>query len=202
MLSFLMTSVGRQFDDVGQVNLPYIAWVAAYNTTVLLCYFLLDLAFFPTPLSKSTYAPVSGLKVIRRPNNSHEQDSDSTSTSTRTSPSPSMSLHRAHASGLPSGTMTPVTGPSPMPAPALLEAINRNSLAIFLLVRIRLSHVSRRYANVWGWYCKANVATGIVNLSMQTMYASDGRAMCVLVAYAFSLSAFGWAARGRRVWKL
>ena len=28
-------------------------------------------------------------------------------------------------------------GPSPMPAPPLLEAINRNSLAVFLLVRFR-----------------------------------------------------------------
>ena len=83
-----------------------------------------------------------------------------------------------------------MAGPSPMPAPALLEAINRNSLAIFLLARIRLSRSSRRYANVW---VQANVATGIVNLSMRTMYASDGRAMCVLVAYAFCVSAFGWA---------
>jgi hypothetical protein len=98
-------------DELGQVNLPYIAWVAAYNTTVLLCYLLLDLAFFPTPFSKSTYSPVSGLKVVRRPSNSDDNVSDSAS--------------------------TPLTmpGPSPMPAPPLLEAINRNSLAVFLLVR-------------------------------------------------------------------
>jgi phosphatidylinositol glycan class W len=100
-------------DEAGQVNLPYIAWVAAYNTTVLLCYLLLDLAFFPTPLSKSTYSPVSGLKVVRRPSNGDDNVSDSAS--------------------------TPLTmpEPSPMPAPPLLEAINRNSLAVFLLVRFR-----------------------------------------------------------------
>ncbi|KAF8465850.1 GWT1-domain-containing protein [Russula ochroleuca] len=139
------------------VNLPYIAWVAAYNTSVLLCYLLLDLAFFATPLSKSTYSPVSGLKVVRRPSNSDDHDSDSDS--------------------------TPLTmpGPSPMPAPPLLEAVNQNSLAVFLL---------------------ANVATGVVNLSMRTMYASNGRAMCVLGAYAFGMCAFAWAMRGRRVWKL
>ena len=33
--------------------------------------------------------------------------------------------------------MTMTAGASPMPAPPLLEAINRNSLAVFLLVRFR-----------------------------------------------------------------
>ena len=147
-------------DEVGQVSLPYIMWVAAYNTTVLLCYFLLDLAFFPTPLSKSTYSPVSGLKVDRRPNNSSDNDSDSTST--LSSPSSSMPLHRTHASGLsPRMTTTRMAGPSPMPAPHLLEAINRNSLAIFLLVRFAPSHFSHMYSNVsglvwraWGPHCR------------------------------------------------
>ncbi|KAH9986293.1 GWT1-domain-containing protein [Russula vinacea] len=93
------------------VNLPYIAWVAAYNTSVLLCYLLLDLAFFPTPLSKSTYSPVSGLKVVRRPSSDNEHHD------------------------VPDSACAPVmtSGPSPMPAPPLLEAVNRNSLAVFLL---------------------------------------------------------------------
>ena len=71
-----------------------------------------------------------------------------------------------------------------------------------------LSRFSYTYANMWGvlaglgWALQANVATGVVNLSMQTMYASDTRAMCVLVAYAFGVSAFAWAVRGRRVWRL
>jgi len=118
-------------DEEGQVNLPYIMWVAAYNTTVLLCYFLLDLAFFPTPLSKSTYSPVSGLKVVRHPN---INDSDPDSASTPTPVSSSGSFHHVNVSGLSPG-MTMTAGPSPMPAPPLLEAINRNSLAVFLLVR-------------------------------------------------------------------
>jgi hypothetical protein len=68
----------------------------------------------------------------------------------RLSPSPSDPLHRAHAhaSGVSPGRITTVAGPSPMPAPALLEAINRNSLAIFL-AGICLSHSSRRYTNAW-----------------------------------------------------
>ncbi|KAI0301405.1 GWT1-domain-containing protein [Russula brevipes] len=130
------------------VNLPYIAWVAAYNTTFLLCYFLLDLAFFPTPLAKSTYSPVSGLKVVRRPNDSND-DSDAAST---------------------------LDSVPPQSTP-----INRNSLATFLV---------------------ANVATGVVNLSMRTMYASDGRAMCVLGVYTFGVCAFAWVVRGRRILKL
>lgn len=51
-------------------------------------------------------------------------------------------------------------------------------------------------------YRQANVATGVVNLSMRTMYASNVRAMCVLGVYAFGVSAFAWAIRGRQVWKL
>jgi len=46
------------------------------------------------------------------------------------------------------------------------------------------------------------MATGTINLSMQTMYASDERAMCVLGVYALGLCAFAWAMRGRRVLKL
>ncbi|KAF9781098.1 GWT1-domain-containing protein [Thelephora terrestris] len=45
------------------VNLPYILWVAAFNTSFILAYILLDLFFFPSPLSKSIYSPTSKLKV-------------------------------------------------------------------------------------------------------------------------------------------
>ncbi|KAH9956341.1 GWT1-domain-containing protein [Russula dissimulans] len=147
------------------VNLSYIAWVAAYNTTALLFYFLLDLVFFPTSLARGTYSPVSGLKVVRRPNGS----SSSSDTDT-------------DRAGAPLGKIaTMMAGPSSMPAPALFEAINRNSLAVFLL---------------------ANVATGAINLSMRTMYASDGRSMCVLGVYALGLCGFAWTVRGQRVLKL
>lgn len=46
-----------------QANLPYVLWVAAFNTSFILAYFLLDLFFFPSPLSKSIYSPTSKLKV-------------------------------------------------------------------------------------------------------------------------------------------
>jgi len=166
------------------VNLSYIAWVAAYNTTALLFYFLLDLVFFPTSLARGTYSPVSGLKVVRRPNrnsSSSNIDTDSTSTQTQSTPLPSLPPSRAGAPPGKTATATMMAGPSSVPAPALLEAINRNSLAVFLL---------------------ANVATGAINLSMRTMYASDGRAMCVLGVYALGLCGFAWTVRGRRMLKL
>lgn len=46
-----------------QVNLQYVLWVAAYNTSFLLGYLLLDLLFFSSPLSRSMYSPTSHLKV-------------------------------------------------------------------------------------------------------------------------------------------
>jgi phosphatidylinositol glycan class W len=89
-----------------------------------------------------------------------------------------------------------------MPAPPLLEAINRNALAVFLLVRLPpfllLVIIDDDVCLEW----QANVMTGVVNLSMRTMYASDRRAMGVLSAYAFGVCLFAWAFRGRRIWKL
>ncbi|ETW77608.1 hypothetical protein HETIRDRAFT_480289 [Heterobasidion irregulare TC 32-1] len=127
------------------VNLPYIAWVAAYNTSFILGYLLLDLYFFPSPLSRSMYSPTSKLKM---------QD---------TSRLPTLQQER------------------PQTAPPLLEAINRNGLALFLL---------------------ANLATGVINMSMATMYASDATAMIVLTLYALGVCGAAWATRDRRLLKL
>ncbi|KAG2006940.1 GPI-anchored wall transfer protein 1 [Coprinopsis cinerea AmutBmut pab1-1] len=55
--------------------------------------------------------------------------------------------------------------------PTLLEAINRHGLSIFLL---------------------ANVMTGIINLSMKTMYASSWLSMSVLGAYSLVVCAVAW----------
>jgi hypothetical protein len=83
---------------------------------------------FPTPLAKSTYSPVSGLKVVRRPSDSHkDSDGDSGGEGALDSASPHAQPYRAGP------TTTITSGPSPMPAPPLLEAINWNALAVFLL---------------------------------------------------------------------
>jgi hypothetical protein len=84
-----------------QVNLPYILWVAAFNTWFLFAYFILDILFYPSP----------------------ERSKTQTSSSTRDK-----------------GMKEPVSNyqgkdqhPKASPAP-LLEAINKNGLALFLLV--------------------------------------------------------------------
>ncbi|TEB32745.1 GWT1-domain-containing protein [Coprinellus micaceus] len=55
--------------------------------------------------------------------------------------------------------------------PELLEAINKHGLALFLV---------------------ANVLTGLINLSMKTMYMSDAASMIVLSAYSMVVSAVAW----------
>ncbi|KAL0946007.1 hypothetical protein HGRIS_012283 [Hohenbuehelia grisea] len=130
-------------------NLPYVLWVAAYNVSFILGYLLLDLYFFPTPLSVSIYSPTSKLKV-----------------SVESPAFPIASSSQVHLVGNP---------------PPLFEAINKNSLVIFLV---------------------ANVVTGLVNLSMQTMYTSDFWAMVVLTVYSFTICGLAWAGRGRRIWRL
>lgn len=87
------------------MNLQYILWIAAYNVSFILGYMCLDLAFFASPLSKSTYSPYSKLKVQHDPVMLKKDD------------------RHGH----------PVEGS----APALLDAINKNGLALFLLVRVR-----------------------------------------------------------------
>ncbi|EPS97371.1 hypothetical protein FOMPIDRAFT_1128736 [Fomitopsis schrenkii] len=126
------------------VNLPYVFWIAAYNVSFVLGYLCLDLAFFASPLSRSTYSPYSKLKV--QPDRRDERFA--------------------------------VAGDAA--APPLLDAINKNGLVLFLL---------------------ANLATGVVNLSMKTMYASNAVAMGVLSLYALVVCGVAWAFRHRRLWQ-
>ncbi|GMK54758.1 hypothetical protein CspeluHIS016_0113440 [Cutaneotrichosporon spelunceum] len=62
--------------------------------------------------------------------------------------------------------------------PPLLDAVNANGLAVFLL---------------------ANVGTGIINVSMQTMFAPDWLAMAVLVLYSVAVCGIAWLLRGVRI---
>ncbi|KIK39530.1 hypothetical protein CY34DRAFT_808155 [Suillus luteus UH-Slu-Lm8-n1] len=66
-------------------------------------------------------------------------------------------------------------------APALLEAINKNAFILFLL---------------------SNVATGLINLNIQTMFVSDMKAMCLLCAYSMGMCVFAWLCRRKRLWKM
>ena len=80
------------------------------------------------PLAKSTYSPISGLKVHRQPSEFHKNGEDDKDSDSVESASPHAQPYRAT-------TVMTTSEPSPMPAPPLLEAINRNALAVFLLVR-------------------------------------------------------------------
>jgi len=127
-------------------NLPYVFWVAAFNTSFILGYLLLDLALFPSPLSRSLYSSTSKLKVPL-PANDHNTE---------------RSIQQYQQ--------------QPGNPPVLLEAINKNGLALFLL---------------------ANVATGLINLTIPTMYTSDFWAMVVLCTYTFGMCLVAWAMKSR-----
>jgi len=64
-------------------------------------------------------------------------------------------------------------------ASELLDAINTNGLAFFLA---------------------ANVLTGLINLSVRTMYASDAVSLMILSLYSFAICGIAWATRSRRLW--
>lgn len=92
MVSHLISSVGNFECNLVQVNLPYILWISAVNTSCILGYFLLAILFFP--------AHVSRLKDTSDPAGKRITHGEYTHT------------------------------------PLLLEAINKNSLVIFLVVSI------------------------------------------------------------------
>lgn len=126
------------------VNLPYIVWVAAFNTSFLLVYLVvLDILFFPGPKPKKREKPLDLISI--------------------------------------SGLANPYVASSQQPPvdeaveqgnpPQLLEAINNHGLVLFLL---------------------ANVLTGAINLKVETMYASDAWAMCILSVYSLIVCAVAW----------
>ncbi|GJN88213.1 hypothetical protein Rhopal_001178-T1 [Rhodotorula paludigena] len=107
-------------------NLPYVLWVAAFNTLFLFLYLAVH-------------------------------------------------LHVASASSARPGSRGPEAGTR---APALFEAINRNGLVVFLA---------------------ANLLTGLVNVSIQSMYTSDTLAVLILVLYTGAIVGVAWGLRKRRI---
>ncbi|KAJ7656693.1 GWT1-domain-containing protein [Mycena rosella] len=124
-LLYLDEGVSRQ-----TANLAYALWIAAFNTSFILLYLVLDMLFFPLPAIRKGKAPPPAV---------------------------------------------------PPAAPPLLAAINTNGLPLFLL---------------------ANAGTGLVNLSMRTMYAGTATAMGVLGLYALVVCVVAWRFRRTRVWRL
>ncbi|KAG8700346.1 Glucosaminyl phosphatidylinositol (GlcN-PI) nositol acylation protein [Ceratobasidium sp. 394] len=160
-LFFIGSAVGGGTQGVSRrlANTLYVLWVAAYNTSFLLGYVLLD----------SIFARSSHPHTASRPNGSP---------ATKERLSASSPMRGSFASGFGSDSIrerAPVTQAN---SSGLLGAINQNGLALFLV---------------------ANVATGVVNMSIRTMYTADGDALVILVTYAFAFSLCAWLFQGRRL---
>jgi phosphatidylinositol glycan class W len=110
-------------------NLPYVLWVAAYNTVFLLAYVTIYMVFLQ---------PLDGRTLFRA--------------ATRTNKASAADETDSHGADHLGAAKVP----------ALLQALNTHSFAIFLL---------------------ANLLTGLVNVTMQTMYASNTIAVVVLLLY-------------------
>ncbi|WRT70318.1 uncharacterized protein IL334_007316 [Kwoniella shivajii] len=65
-----------------------------------------------------------------------------------------------------------------IPTPLLLESINKNGLIVFLI---------------------ANLGTGLVNVSMETMYVNTYLSMSVLILYSIGVCGIAWIPRGKRI---
>lgn len=86
----------------------------------------------------------------------------------------------------------------------LEEALNQNLLASFLLVRKStctfIIHCSETFSSLYRissiklttfvFTMQANVLTGLVNLSVDTLFVSSAAALAILLIYAFTLCAF------------
>jgi len=68
--------------------------------------------------------------------------------------------------------------PADRPCPPLLDAVNKNGLVVFLV---------------------ANLLTGLVNVSFQTMYAGPTKSMVILAGYTGLVCVFAWLLRGVRI---
>ncbi|EJD51891.1 GWT1-domain-containing protein [Auricularia subglabra TFB-10046 SS5] len=135
LVGLIVLMRGNQSVSRRLANLPYVLWTAAYNTSAILIYILLEIL-----QKQETPAPVR----------------DDTKDADLIVPPPTR----------------------PAQAPVLLEAINRNGLLFFLL---------------------ANLCTGVVNLSIRTMYAGTTLAMVVLSSYSVAICYVAWISRGRRL---
>jgi len=46
------------------------------------------------------------------------------------------------------------------------------------------------------------MATGLINLNIQTMFVGNGKAVGILSAYAMVMCVFAWLCRRKRIWKM
>ncbi|GAB1520319.1 Glucosaminyl phosphatidylinositol (GlcN-PI) nositol acylation protein [Rhizoctonia solani] len=150
-LAGALSGSGAQGVSRRLANTMYVLWVTAFNTTFLVGYVLLEGIWGGSPRGQ----PAA---------------SDRLRGSSPKGFAPSFKL--------PGGSDSIRNGPNDSGTSGLLEAVNLNGLALFLV---------------------ANIATGLVNMTIRTMYVPDGQAMLVLFGYTFAFSLCAWAFRGRRI---
>ncbi|KAI1294507.1 Glucosaminyl phosphatidylinositol (GlcN-PI) nositol acylation protein [Mortierella claussenii] len=123
-------------------NLSYFFWVVTFNTGYIFCFLLAEIMI--------TQDEPSALAIAR----AQAKAQLSTAGSSKKNQRPAATV------------LLP-----PLTCPPLLEAVNRNGLAVFLV---------------------ANVLTGLVNLSIKTLYTPTWQALAILTAYMATVSALAW----------
>jgi phosphatidylinositol glycan class W len=128
-----------------QANLPYVLWIAAFNTSFLCAYLILNTwASNVSPKGKSN-------------------------------------------------------------APVIFEMINKNGLIVFLIVSSSLSSSRLSFRPKYSgtddalYGIQANLLTGLVNISIESMYASDSFALIVLLGYCAIIFLIAWGLRNKRL---
>ena len=116
-----------------QANLPYVLWIAAFNTSFIFLYLFIHLVAFPPKREGGS--------------------------------------------------------------PAIFEAINRNGLVVFLVVSLYSPHAEAILTH----RSQANLLTGLVNISIESIHASDSLAISVLLLYCAGVVGVAWSLRDKRL---
>ncbi|KAG8924357.1 Glucosaminyl phosphatidylinositol (GlcN-PI) nositol acylation protein [Tulasnella sp. 418] len=164
-------------------NLPYVLWTTAVNSSFILGFMVLEILFSPRVPKQNPVTPPSPLieaSPISSPSRSFEglkltANGEKRRVSEEGRLSARTSEEEEAGEYLPP---PPKTAPPALKAPLLTEAINKNSMTMFLL---------------------SNLMTGAINKSYETMYASDSVAMWILTTYTVVCCAIMWAARGKKL---
>ena len=149
-------------------NLPYVFWICAYNTFQILVFAVIEASGPDVSYSK----PVTPSKqpngiAPQTPVNGPTQANPQNGMKTRSQNTSSAAQSNPQPS--PSNqTPEPDSEAPPRTTSPILSAFNSNGLAIFLI---------------------ANLLTGVVNLSINTLDASNAKAIVMLLAYAGTVTA-------------
>lgn len=131
--------------------MSYFFWVITFNTGYILCFLLVEIAI--------TINEPSALAIARAQAKANLSTASSSNSKKRISATVQL---------------------PPLSCPPLLEAVNKNGLAVFLV---------------------ANVMTGLVNMTVKTLYTPNLQALGILTVYIAVVTglAWTWSVQG---WKL